>query len=220
MANNYYDATGVLVLDQITPVITALFSGLKLDASYPGDGEVYIALIAEEGGAHWDDICEDLVSLAQSLGLSVPNEGTPTMNDVLAVLSGHFGADQDEELQNLIEQHRFEDGADLDALFLIATRFDDGHNLQEIRFESCWYCSKPRLFNFGGEGSFISREFTVFGNSGQVLKLGSDIRQALLIHDLEAAANLFSRETQRLLAGIADETQRQQLQRRLSELLC
>ena len=52
MANNYYDATGVLVLDQVTPVITALFGGLKLDASYPGNGEVYIAQIAEDSGAH------------------------------------------------------------------------------------------------------------------------------------------------------------------------
>ena len=103
MANNYYDATGVLVLDQVTPVITALFGGLKLDASYPGNGEVYIAQIAEDSGAHWDDVCEDLVALAQSLGLSVPSEGPPTMDDVLAVLSRHFGTDQDEDLQHLFE---------------------------------------------------------------------------------------------------------------------
>ena len=131
MANNYYDATGVLVLDQVTPVITALFGGLKLDASYPGNGEVYIAQIAEDSGAHWDDVCEDLVALAQSLGLSVPSEGPPTMDDVLAVLSRHFGTDQDEDLQHLIEHHRFEDDSDLDALFLIATRLDDGHGLVE-----------------------------------------------------------------------------------------
>lgn len=219
MANNYYDATGVLMLDQVTPVITALFGGLKLDASYPGNGEVYIAQIAEDNGAHWDDICEDLVALAESLGLSVPSEGTPTIEDVLAALSSHFGADQDEDLQHMIEHYRFEDGAELDALFLIATRFDDGHGLKETRFAGCWRCSKPRLFEFGGDGSFISREFTAFGESGQALRLGSSIRQALLIQDLEAAANLFSRETQRLLNGISDRTQRQQLQRRLSELL-
>lgn len=219
MANNYYDATGVLVLDQVTPVITALFGGMKLDTSYPGNGQVYIAQIAEDSGAHWDDVRDDLASLAQSLGLSVPGEEVPTMDDVLTVLSGHFGSDQDADLQHLIEHHRFEDDADLNAQFLIATRFDDGHGLKEIRFEGCWYCSKPRLFNFGGDSSFISREYTVFGDSGHVLNVGNRIQQALLIQDLETAASEFHRETQRLLAGITDETQRQQLQHRLSELL-
>ena len=31
MANNYYDATGVLMLNRITPVITALFGAFELD---------------------------------------------------------------------------------------------------------------------------------------------------------------------------------------------
>jgi len=39
MSNNYSDATGVLVLDRITPVITALFGGFNLDETYPGDGD-------------------------------------------------------------------------------------------------------------------------------------------------------------------------------------
>lgn len=219
MANNYYDATGVLVLNKITPVITSLFGGLKLDASHPGNGQTYIARMSEDRCAHWDDICEDLVSLGRLLGLSMPDGANHTMDDVLLLLSRYFGAGQDEELQHLIEHHHFEDEADLNALFLIATRLDDGHGLEEIRLEGCWYCSKPRLFNFGGDATFISREFSVFGTSGQVLDLGDHIRQALLIQDLEAAANLFARETQRLLAGIADETQRQQLQHRLSKLL-
>lgn len=48
MANNYYDATGVLVLNQVTPVISALFGGFKLDASFPSEGQAYIALVAED----------------------------------------------------------------------------------------------------------------------------------------------------------------------------
>lgn len=219
MANNYYDATGVLVLDQVTPVITALFGGLKLDPSYPGNGEVYIAHIAEESGAHWDDVRDSLIAVARSLGLFPPGEDASAMEDVLDVLSRHFGSDQDEELQHLIEHHRFEDGADLDALFLIATGFNDGHNLSEIRFEGCWHCDKHRLFEFGGDGSFISREFSVFGASGHVLYVGNRIRQALLIQDLESAANELLREARRLLDGIGDETQRQQLQHRLAEQL-
>lgn len=46
MANNHYEATGVLVLDRVTPVIRALFGGFQLDADYPGNGDAYIALVA------------------------------------------------------------------------------------------------------------------------------------------------------------------------------
>lgn len=77
MANNYYDATGVLVLDQVTPVITALFGGLKLDASYPGNGEVYIAQIAEDSGAHWDDVCEDPLHWPSRWGCPCPARALP-----------------------------------------------------------------------------------------------------------------------------------------------
>lgn len=219
MANNYYDATGVLILDKVTPIITALFGGFKLDASFPDDGQAYIALIAGDGGAHWDDICEDLATLAVSLGLSQPYEQQPAIGQVLEILSKHFGAGQDEALENLIEHHSFEDDADLDALFLIATRFDDGHGLQAIQFEGCWHCSKPRLFEFGGDGYFISREFEVYGASGQPIQFGNGIRQALLVRDLDKVTELIARETQRLLNGLKDDLQRQQVQQRLRELL-
>lgn len=220
MANNYYDATGVLVLDKVTPVITALFGAFKLDADTPGNGEAYIARISEANDPQWDDVLEGLADLAATNGLDLPDriDGSP-IADILHLLATHFDVDDDEELENLIDHQSFEDSADLQALFLIATRFDDGHNLQEIRFEGCWYCSKPRLFNFGGDGSFISREFSVFGASGHVLYVGNRVRQALLIQDLETAANEIFIETRRLLAGISDEAQRQQLQQRLVALL-
>ncbi|MQT88098.1 hypothetical protein DYL61_16855 [Pseudomonas nabeulensis] len=219
MANNYYDANGVLVLDQVTPVITALFGRLKLNASYPGDGQAYISLIYDESCPSWDTICEDLATLAMSLGLSMPDEQTPSLDQVLEVLSQHFGADQDEELENLIEHHPFEDAISLDALFLIATRFNDGHSLKEIRMEGCWHSSKPRLFEFGGDGYFLSRECEVYRTSGQSLRLGNDLRKALLVNDLDGAADVLVRETQCLLAGVNDGAQRAQLKQRLSDLL-
>lgn len=43
MANNYYEATGVLILDEVTPVITALFDAFNLDPDFPGNGQAYIA---------------------------------------------------------------------------------------------------------------------------------------------------------------------------------
>ncbi|MGQ6069010.1 hypothetical protein ACUNGP_03870 [Serratia sp. IR-2025] len=218
MANNYYDATGVLVLNQVTPVISALFGGFKLDASFPSEGQAYIALVAEDHNPSWEDLCEGLSELATSLDLPLPDDPL-AVEPLLETLSRHFGTDQDEALAHLIEHHQFEDAADLDALFLIATRFDDGHGLQEIRFEGCWHCSKPRLFNFGGDAQFFSREFEAYCASGQALQFGDSVRQALLKQDLEAIANHFTREVHRLLAGIQDASVRAQTQKRMSALL-
>lgn len=157
MANNYYEATGVLVLDRVTPVIQALFGAFALDESHPGNGQAYIAQIAETTNPQWPDVLDGLEDLATQLGIPMPDDEGLSIPPLLELLAVHFRADEDEELGNLIDRHSFEDTADLDALFLIATRFDDGHHLTAIQFEGCWYCSKPRLFEFGGNGCYLTR---------------------------------------------------------------
>src|SRR3546814_19409038 len=84
---------------------------------------------------------------------------------VLDPLAAHFGAEQDGELENLIEHHQFDGSSDLDALLLIASCFDDGHHLTAIQFEGCWHCSRPRLFEFGGNGCYLSREVQEIGSA-------------------------------------------------------
>ena len=64
MANNYYEATGVLVLDRVTPVIQALFGAFALDESHPGNGQAYIAQIAETTNPQWPDVLDGLEDLA------------------------------------------------------------------------------------------------------------------------------------------------------------
>ena len=142
MANNYYDATGVLILDRVTPVITALFRDFNLDEKYPGNGRAYIARISEDNSPSWDCVLDGLIALAAELDLPAPGMGEddgsddePVIHVVLDLLASHFGAGQNDDLAHLIEHHRFEDDADLDSLFLIATCFNDGHNLVAIQFE-------------------------------------------------------------------------------------
>ena len=89
----------------------------------------------------------------------------------------------------MIERHSFEDTADLDALFLIATRFDDGHHLTAIQFEGCWYCSKPRLFEFGGNGCYLSREVRVISSSSQASS-SATTSKAIVAADIEEASAL------------------------------
>ena len=158
MSNNYYDATGVLVLDRITPVITALFGGFNLDATYPGDGETYIARISEGNDPQWDDIRDNLVELAYQLGRPFPEDEEPSIQSYLRLLAKHFSAEGDPQLEHLLKAHRFEGDAELETLFIVARCLDDGHGLRAIRFEGCWHSDRPRLFEFGGDGMFISRE--------------------------------------------------------------
>jgi hypothetical protein len=135
MANTYYDATGVLVLDKVTPVIAALFGGYRLDESYPGKGEVYIARISEENMPSWDEVFENLKDFAADLSISISERDTENIRSLLKLLSGHFNAVDDEELCHRIEHDDFDDDTDLETLFIIATRFDDGHRLKAIKWE-------------------------------------------------------------------------------------
>ena len=214
MANNHYEATGVLVLDRVTPVIRALFGGFQLDADYPGNGEAYIALVGNAPPS-WDDLREELVELAKPLGFIPSVAATPPVGEVLQVLAQHFGADGNVALMSLIGRDRFEDAADLHVLFLLATCFDDGHHLREIRFEGCWHCDKPLLFEFWGAGHYLSREFEAHSASGHALQLGHLIREALSSGDFDQGATVIARETDRLLAGIRNAAHRRQLQRRV-----
>ncbi|MGP3790499.1 hypothetical protein [Pseudomonas sp. B392_1p] len=204
MANNYYDATGVLMLDRVTPVITALFGAFALDETYPGDGRAYIARISESNDAQWSDVLDGLGDLAGALDLAVQDD-EPTIESLLWTLAAHFGTDQDEELAQLIEHHSFEDAADLDALFLIASRFDDGHHLSAILFEGCWHCGKPRLFEFGGDACFLSREVSLFGASSHTLELGAELRAAYLAGDLESACARITGDISRLISAFTDQ---------------
>lgn len=215
MANNYYDATGVLVLDKVTPVITALFGGFKLDASYPGNGEVYIAKISEDNDPTWDDVRESLADLARELGLP-PADLEDTTAGRLQMLTAHFGADEDQVLCNLIDQ---EDSADLADLYRIALTLDDGHGLKAIKVEGCWHCSKPRLFEFGGHGDYFGRHCNISGNSSNVLLLGNDIDIALESGDLDKGADRILRETEQLLSGVTNADVRATLRTKLSERL-
>ena len=219
MANNYYEGTGVLVLNRVTPVIKALFGAFALDENHPGNGQAYIAQIAETNDPRWTDVLDGLANLATQLGIPMPDDEELSIPPLLERLAAHFGADQDGELEDLIEHHQFEDSADLEALLLIASRFDDGHHLTAIQFEGCWYCSKPRLFEFGGHGCYLSREVQVFRTSSQALQLGDQLRKAIVATDIEEASALIALEAANLLAGINDEHFRLSVRHRVAERL-
>lgn len=219
MANNYYDATGVLVLDRVTPVISALFGAFLLDADWPGNGHAYIARISETNDPHWTDIRDGLMRLVAQLHLPCPEDEDITIHTLFGLLADHFDANDDDRLNTLVNAHPLDDAASLEALFMIALCFNDGHGLRAIQFEGCWHCSQPRLFEFGGDGAFISREVIHHGDSRQPVEFGASLREALIKNDLDSATAMLAAMVRQTLAGISDTEARQSLAVRLAALL-
>ncbi len=219
MANNYYDMTGVLILDKVTPVIKALFGAFDLDEKYPGNGLAYIADISETTCCSWGSVLDEVKELVKALGLHVSEDQADGMEAHLEVLSTHFGTDDNEELHNLIERQSFEDGADLCALFVIAQAFNDGHGLKAFKTESSWHCSRPRLFEFGGFGEFTGSNVTVTGSSSDVVSLGENLEATLSAGNTDGAAKLIGKTVASLLAGIYDEAARFAVRLGVSSLL-
>lgn len=220
MSNSYYDMTGVLCLKEVTPVIKALFSGLRLDPNYPGNGEVYFCQIAESNSQSWDDVMEELGSLAEALGIEVEAvEEEPDADRLLHALSKHFGAEKNEALNSLIEGSTFENDSDLDSLFVLAQAFDDGHGLKAIRYEGCWHEDKPRLWHFGGNGGLISQAVTIDGSSSGLLRMADEISAALERQDLQAATKALEQHVRYLLGGIDADAARAALKHNLAKRL-
>lgn len=219
MANNYYDMTGVLNLSKVTPVIKALFSVFELNKIPAGNGQAYIADIAESSNCSWDSVLENLQELAKELRVKLESNPAETVAEVLSALSVHFDAGKNEELNLLIERSNFEDDADLYALFTIAKAFDDGHGLKGYKTEASWHCDQPRLFEFGGCGDFTGSHVSVGGSSDQIVQLGEEIEAALATDNTDAAAGAIQNKLDSLLAGIYDDNARAQVRNKLSQLL-
>ena len=216
MANNYFDATGTLVLDIVTPVIQALFGGFKLDAKYPGNGECYIANLSEVNEPNWNDIRQALVALAQERGLA-PTEGVHDDDDAwLRALCADFG-DQDDKLAREIAG--FEDSVWVGDVFEIAQKLDDGHGLKAVKLEGCCHCSKPRLFEFGGAGHFITNDCRVGVASGDAIEYGNALQAALDGGNLDNVAAVVLEQVHKVLGSLQNEETRNAVKQKLAAKL-
>lgn len=216
MANNYYDATGTLVLDKVTPVIKALFGGFNLDEKYPGNGEAYIATISEENDPNWDAIREALVELAEELDLTPTEDVVDGADGWLHALCVHFG-DKDDELVSEIAD--LDDSVWVGDVFRIAQKLDDGHGLKAVKLEGCWHCSKPRLFEFGGDGQYITKDCAVSVSSGEAIEFGMALQTALDGGNLDKVADVAFVRIGKVLGSIQDDATRNAVRSKLATLL-
>ena len=222
MSSNYFNLTGVLVLKSVTPVVKALFSVYELDAEFPGNGLAYIANMAESTDHSWDSVMENLEALCEELGLPLTkSDGQPIDcgEDLLDILATHYKAENNEEFINLIEHGDFKEDAPLDALFIIARAFDDGHGLSAIKTEASWHCSRPELFEFGGAGYFTGTHVSLAVGSAETVSLGESLEEALANNDPVKAAKCLRVSIGSILAGINDSNARDLVRSNLMALL-
>ncbi|AZD86811.1 hypothetical protein C4K14_3989 [Pseudomonas chlororaphis subsp. aureofaciens] len=219
MANNYYDGTGVLLLDTVTPVITALFDGYKLDPTYPGNGAAYVALIAEDNSPQWIDVRDGLEIVAKQHQLSLGDGEERSLTDLIELLATHFQTTQSSVLHDLLSNEELDNEPNLYSLFVIAQVLDDGHGLRAIEWQGCWHSSKPRLSEFGGDFFYNSRSLRLSGNSSTWLELARTLEAALLADELDDAARLITQSVGRVFAGVNDTAIRVELHERVCAML-
>lgn len=213
MANNSTMGTGVLRLSVPTAVISALFKGYSLDAAYPGGGAVYICSDSEAGGSTWEDVEESLQELAETLGL-VPAGGEPLhLKELVAKLSAHYGKDAS-GVQHLLEPG-MDENASLSELFDLAQVLDDGHGLWALEMETAHYCSKPRLYEFGGYGLFLGKDVVVTSGSHTALQVGPKLDAAVNARDVDATVAVLSQQLAETLLWINEPDLRLEVAKRL-----
>ena len=224
MANTYFDLTGVLVLDKVTPVIEAVFGPYELDGKHPGNGEAYIANLAESSNCIWESILDNLGELAGDLGVATTDHDgneVETVSDMLKILAPHFNAVEDADLDRLTEDDCFnlDETADLTSLFVIAKAFDDGHGLKAIKAEGGWHCDRPLLFQFGGCGDYVGVHFSTHIDSHTASSFGEHVEQAIGNGQHDVVAQMIGERIDILLSGIKNSDAREDVRRRLESTM-
>jgi hypothetical protein len=218
-----YNASGVLILDRVTPVIRALFGVYPLDENSLYRREAYFTQVSGTNEPLWSGVLAGLTGLAAELGLVLSDQCASSIPTVLSALAEHFGTGEEEEMKSLLQHYDFHGGTNLDVLFLIATRLNDGHNLVAIQseacFKTCWFRGAPQFSEFSGEAFYRSREVRIHGDTWHVAHLGSHLRQAVLKADVDGASRAILQETEALLSGIHDGQFRQCVRQQLAERL-
>lgn len=216
MASIYRNMTGVLVLQSVTPVITALFGAYKLDASHPGNGEAYIAELEPGVSISWDSVLDHLEKVVTELNLPLASSSVASH---LYALAAHINVQVIPELRALINQIGFEDTPDLDDLFAIARLIDDGHGLRAIKTMASCHSNKPLLFEFCGDGDYVGVHVATSVWTHQAMDLGEKLDAAIEAGDTDKAADVLRKKVDDILAGVHSETVRAELRAKLGELL-
>lgn len=217
MADTFFDTTGVLFLEKVTPIIKALFVGYEVADEFYGDDKCYIAMTQYGGDSSWDTVIEELVKLAQSKGME--HGCIDSGVEIFTFLAKGFGVENDERFRKILANESFTEETSIDVLYELAVLFDDGHKLSGYLTESGWHSTRASLFGFGGIGIFQGKHYGCTFSSSNAGNFGQEINKNLSNGNLDAAAEHLQTEVQKLLDGVVCENQRTVLKLALSDLL-
>ena len=205
MANNYFEGTGVLFLSKVTPVIEALFSANDVKEEDFDNGEVYVH---SDGSVMWPD--ESLKMLANDLKLGIPEAADDDDSaEVLKALATHFGSMNHPLVSGLKKELPDEFVTlDLEDLVELAKCFDDGHGLTGFAITYAQYCDKPRIWEFGGFGQFVSPELALTIGTNRLLGDGEGMSKALQEDRFYDAAKVVTGTVVSDIAGIKSAEKR------------
>lgn len=215
MADTYFDATGTLTLNTVTPVIKALFGGFNLDPTYPGHGQVYVATIAECSDPSWDDLAEAIESLCQSMEIEFI-QGEEDTNDLVFKIADKLGVPHPEH--RLVPNE--DTGPSLEEMTCLAMALDDGHGLQRMSYQGAWHCNRPRLHSFGGLTELVSRHQAVFTNTVVDHDNFLEVDKLLEQGEVKVVGQKIAAQFSQRLNAISDPVAREAVQQAvISELL-
>jgi hypothetical protein len=223
MAYSIYQMTGALRVDKVTPVIKALFSEFNLDANDPGDGQVSFSNL-DGGSIPWEIVLDNLIEVLNELpakGLHTDeneeeDEEADSGEAVAREIRERLDLPHSADFEAFIDATDFEGSAALEDLVTLADYLNDGHNLSEVLYSGSWHSSKPLFLEFGGNGFYSNKHFTMASSSATAFGVGLDVGNALAAGDIEKAADALARTIEEWLSGVTDPDAASQLRDSLS----
>lgn len=219
MADNYSTYTGVVHFKQYTPVLSHLFEMYDIDPSFPGNGVAYIG--KEDMGytlPYWEAFIENMTKWCQdelNLAVVVPDETPGAAIEVLVhTLVNYFNLQQPPDVRHLLADTAgvdYYDEVPLQWLFQLAQLLNDGHGLSSFEIEGAHWCSKPRLWEFGGYSQYYSPRVHYYKHSSQELYGGRIIDEALSSGNHNQAAREVVRAAESVINSIQNEEDRKKV---------
>lgn len=203
-----YQAVGIIGLTRVTPVIRALFGAYNLAPN--NVRSAYIAIDADASHTV-QDLCDNLSQVFNLPDAENPREALLAVAERLSVadrslignLSDEWEADGN-DMDNI--------DTDLTDLFHLAQALDDGHGAEYLWLEGAYTSSKLRSDEFGGDGTFVSKAFTRYAASSDVLALSNIAVCSIKNNDIEALVDQADRLVTHFLGNIQDDAVRVRVQ--------
>lgn len=236
MSNLYYESSAVLRLDSITPVISALFEPLGLEAMPPEHGKcrASVAIEPESTDASWDRLRnglqalsearrielsgEQLETLASTWGVTICTDPTPDGKTLLLALADDLDRVAWPGFLAFLDDMDEAADATISDRFLLAMALDDGHGLEGLTRSASWYSSKTSALSNGGAAEEIGPQFSYSWNSDQAIELSQEVSQLLSQDRGEEAAHHLCQHVKALLLGLHMPQHRAQMKRALLTL--